>query len=31
MRKHSFFGDIKLQVDQINRKIVAKYNKPFFI
>ena len=28
--KHSFYADTKLQVDQIRRKIVAKFNKPLF-
>ena len=31
MRMHSFFADTKPQVDQIKRKIVAKFNKPLFI
>ena len=26
--RHSFFSDTKLQVDQIKRKIVARFNKP---
>ena len=28
--KHSFFADTKLEVDQIKRKLVAKFNKPLF-
>ena len=28
---HSLFADTKLQVDQIKRKTVAKFNKPLFI
>ena len=27
----SFFANTKVQVDQIKRKIVAKFNKPLFI
>ena len=27
--KHAFFADTKQQVDQIKRKIVANFNKPF--
>ena len=29
-KKHSFFADTKQQVDQINRKNVANFDKPFF-
>ena len=28
---HSLIADTKLQIDQIKRKIEAKFNKPFFI
>ena len=31
MKKHSFFADTKLQVDQTERKIATKINKPLFI
>ena len=27
-KKHSFFAETKQQVDQIKRKIVAKFKKP---
>ena len=30
-RKHSFFADIDLQVDQSKWKMEAKFNKPLFI
>ena len=30
-KKHSFFTYNKLQVDQIKRKIEAKFNKTLFI
>ena len=31
MKEHSLIADTKLQVDQIKRKMEAKFNKPFFI
>ena len=30
-KKHSFFAGTKLQIDQIKRKIEAKFKKPLFI
>ena len=30
-KEHSLVADTKLQVDQIKRKMEAKFNKPFFI
>ena len=30
-KEHSLIADTKLQVDQIKRKMEAKFNKPFFI
>ena len=30
-KDHSLIADTKLQVDQIKRKMKAKFNKPFFI
>ena len=30
-KKHSFFADIKLHIDQNRRKIEAKFIKPLFI
>ena len=30
-KKHSFFADNRLQVDQIKRKVEAKFNKSLFI
>ena len=30
-KEHSLNADTKLQVDQIKRKMEAKFNKPFFI
>ena len=30
-KEHSLIADTKLQVDQIERKMEAKFNKPFFI
>ena len=29
-KKHSFIADTQHQVDQIKRKMKAKFNKPFF-
>ena len=29
--EHSFITDTKLQIDQIKRKMEAKFNKPFFL
>ena len=29
-KKHSSFADTKLQVDQIKKKMVAKFNQPLF-
>ena len=31
MQKKAFVADTKLHVDEIKRKIVAKFNKPLFI
>ena len=31
MKKHSLVAETKLQLDQITRKLVAKFNKPLFI
>ena len=31
MKKHSFFADTKLQVDQIKKKIEENFIKPIFI
>ena len=31
MKEHSLISDAKLQVDQIKRKMEAKFNKQFFI
>ena len=31
MKKHSFFADNKLQVDQVKKKIEERFIKPLFI
>ena len=31
MKKHSFFADTKLQVDQIKKKVEESFIKPLFI
>ena len=31
MKKHFFFADTKLQVDQIKEKVEEKFIKPLFI